>query len=431
MGARTAGQGGGGDFAHPASCQCFKCFAAKSKAGIDPDKSSRAARHAGTADSLPAPSGRGRGAAAPKHRARRGGGGGTADADTFATVGETLWTIETASDVAKLAMQVEASRRAAGHKLNDRSSRSHCLVRLHLTTSTSTSVTSDDATTVATTAATPPGERSPGRRLVRRRQFLFVDLAGSERTAKSGVAGERLTEATTINKSLTVLGRVIRTLGKGEAHVPHRDSTLTLLLRSSFDVKAGAGAHASVVINVAPGEAYQDETMCSLRFGERMARVGNRATLAAGADAGEEQARLQAEVGALRRKVLAMTEAGMGGCFVAGAVLSEVKSLRANQQRWDEATRQLRELRRQLTEATTTTAGKYDHRRRPVNAPGAQPAVREIERRLAAALATEATLRAVLERQKTIKKLWAPPKPTFLAARAELIALETRLAAYS
>ena len=106
-------------------------------------------------------------------------------------------------EVAKLARQVEQSRVAHGHALNERSSRSHCLVRLFATT------------------------KSGGK--VRKQQFLFVDLAGSERTAKSGVGGQRMQEAMQINNSLTVLGRCIRALSSRKAHVPFRDSTLTML----------------------------------------------------------------------------------------------------------------------------------------------------------------------------------------------------------
>lgn len=41
----------------------------------------------------------------------------------------------------------------------------------------------------------------------------LVDLAGSERVAVSGAAGIRLQEASNINRSLSVLGDVIKSLG--------------------------------------------------------------------------------------------------------------------------------------------------------------------------------------------------------------------------
>ena len=376
----------GSDFAHPTSCQCFKCFQAKSKA--------KEAKKKAAKTKLP-------------YLTRRGAE--KSKKNEFATVGEKLWPIKTGTDVARLAMQVEASRRAAGHKLNDRSSRSHCLVRLHLTSSASSG-----------------SSKSKGKRLVLRRQFLFVDLAGSERMHKSGVKGERATEAKQINKSLTVLGRVIRALGEGQAHVPFRDSTLTMLLRSSFDVKAATGAHASVVINVAPGDEHKDETICSLRFGQRMARVSNRAKVVVGTDAAKEQSHLQASVTALRHKLEALADAGMGGGFVANAIPSEKKSLMMNQKRWEGAKKNLLSLQKQLAEASTTTAGKFDHGATKSSA--STSLISELKRKIMEAAAQEEVVRGILERQKTIKKLWLEPKPQYRALQAELADLEAKLA---
>ena len=381
FGARDKTTTAGSDFAHPASCQCFKCFKAKSKA-------KEAKKLAKTK--------------LPQIKRRTTGASSSVQ---FATVGEKLWPIKTGKDVARLAMQVEASRRAAGHNLNDRSSRSHCLVRLHLTSQSS---------------------KGKGKRLVLRRQFLFVDLAGSERMHKSGVEGERALEAKQINKSLTVLGRVIRALGEGQVHVPFRDSTLTMLLRSSFDVKAATGAHASVVINVAPGSEHKDETICSLRFGSRMARVSNRAKVIVGTDAVKEQKNLQNNVMALRIKLKALADQGMGGGFVHNAIPSEVKSLMANQKRYDEAKRKRLALQKQLAEASTTSAGKFDHGATESSA--SSSLISGLKARITEAAAAEEVVRGILERQKTIKKLWLEPKPQYRALQAELADLEAKLA---
>jgi len=42
----------------------------------------------------------------------------------------------------------------------------------------------------------------------------FVDLAGSERAESTGATGDRLKEGANINKSLSILGRVISVLAK-------------------------------------------------------------------------------------------------------------------------------------------------------------------------------------------------------------------------
>ncbi len=66
-------------------------------------------------------------------------------------------------------------------------------------------------------------------------RFNLVDLAGSERQKDTHATGDRLKEATNINKSLSALGNVINALvgleqGK-QRHVHYRDSKLTFLLR--------------------------------------------------------------------------------------------------------------------------------------------------------------------------------------------------------
>lgn len=63
---------------------------------------------------------------------------------------------------------------------------------------------------------------------------LALSPAGSERVGKSGATGDQLTEAKSINKSLTTLGRVVTALTEGRGHVPYRDSRLTFLLKESL-----------------------------------------------------------------------------------------------------------------------------------------------------------------------------------------------------
>ena len=66
--------------------------------------------------------------------------------------------------------------------------------------------------------------------------------------------------------------------------MPYRDSTLTMLLRSSL----GGKARTAVVINIAPDAEHADETACSLEFGTRMAVVKTAATVVVGRDAKDE-----------------------------------------------------------------------------------------------------------------------------------------------
>jgi kinesin family member 15 len=100
-------------------------------------------------------------------------------------------------------------------RMNRESSRSHCVL-----TCTLKSCTTIDG--IATTLTS---------------RINLVDLAGSEQQKSSGATGERMREASSINKSLSTLGRVINTLAQHRSarpqtpHVPYRDSKLTFLLQ--------------------------------------------------------------------------------------------------------------------------------------------------------------------------------------------------------
>jgi len=100
----------------------------------------------------------------------------------------------------------------------------------------------------------------------------LVDLAGSERVKKSLAVGRRLDEAIGINGSLTALGRTIAALVEERPHVPYYDSRLTMLLKSSL----GGNARTQILVCCSGDHAQGEETLQSLRFGERCGMVTNR-----------------------------------------------------------------------------------------------------------------------------------------------------------
>ena len=104
---------------------------------------------------------------------------------------------------------IEATRTAKSHALNDRSSRSHCIVQVKRTVKQGSNQLSN--------------------------KFTFVDLAGSERIFKTGVDGTKAQEAKNINTSLSALGRCINQLsGAGSGFINFRDSALTMLMKESL-----------------------------------------------------------------------------------------------------------------------------------------------------------------------------------------------------
>lgn len=108
-------------------------------------------------------------------------------------------------------------------------------------------------------------------------KLLLLDLAGSERIKKSKVTGLHLREAVGINYSLHVLGKVISSLVKQRSHVPYFESKLTTMLKSAF----GGNCRTLTIINCRPEESHGDETLQSLRFGERCSMISNRTKTAA------------------------------------------------------------------------------------------------------------------------------------------------------
>ena len=100
----------------------------------------------------------------------------------------------------------------------------------------------------------------------RRGNLVLIDLAGSERIDQSGVTGEQLKEAQAINKSLSALGNVIVALSNKQKHIPFRDSKLTYLLQNCLS----GDSKCLMLVNVSPASQYQGETLCSLRFAQKV-----------------------------------------------------------------------------------------------------------------------------------------------------------------
>ncbi|XP_043937456.1 kinesin-like protein KIFC3 isoform X2 [Protopterus annectens] len=159
--------------------------------------------------------------------------------------GLTEFTVRSVADVNRVFELGHMNRATECTNLNEHSSRSHALLII---------------TVHGVNYGT--GIRTSGK-------LNLVDLAGSERVGKSGAEGNRLREAQCINKSLSALGDVIYALRSRHAHVPFRNSKLTYLLQDSLN----GDSKTLMMVQVSPVESSSSETICSLKFAQRVRSV--------------------------------------------------------------------------------------------------------------------------------------------------------------
>ncbi|XP_066321558.1 kinesin-like protein KIN-14D [Miscanthus floridulus] len=157
----------------------------------------------------------------------------------------TMCPVDSTSHVIELMQTGHNNRSMSATALNERSSRSHSVVTIH--------VQGQDLKTGNTL----------------RGALHLVDLAGSERVDRSAVTGDRLKEAQHINKSLAALGDVIFSLSQKNAHVPYRNSKLTQVLQTSL----GGHAKTLMFVQVNPDVSSYTETLSTLKFAERVSGV--------------------------------------------------------------------------------------------------------------------------------------------------------------
>ena len=201
--------------------------------------------------------------------------------------------LHTEADIFGLLAEGTARRTRGETAMNAVSSRSHAVLSLYLSQYAGGGGGGDDdeePPTAVSAAATTTSK------------LHLIDLAGSERADAAGTAGARLKEGAKINQSLSALGNVINALGAAKrSHVPYRDSKLTRLLQDSL----GANAFCLMVLCISPASINYDETLSSLRFGERAKKV--RGTPRVNVDATAARlAALAAENRALRERLGAL-----------------------------------------------------------------------------------------------------------------------------
>ncbi|ESO86385.1 hypothetical protein LOTGIDRAFT_129211, partial [Lottia gigantea] len=149
--------------------------------------------------------------------------------------------------VFEVIQQGDMRRKTAATKQNDRSSRSHSILRMIIE---SRETGENDAVMLS--------------------HLNFVDLAGSEKAGEN--SGDRLKEGCAINKSLLSLSQVIFKLSEGdnEGYIGYRDSKLTRILQNAL----GGNSKTAIICTIAPTSIVESHS--TLKFASRAKKIKNK-----------------------------------------------------------------------------------------------------------------------------------------------------------
>ncbi|KAM4633781.1 centromere-associated protein E [Polymixia lowei] len=177
----------------------------------------------------------------------------------------------------------EKNRHYGKTKMNQRSSRSHTIFRMIL----ESRERSDPAS----------GENADGAIIVS--HLNLVDLAGSERASQTGAEGTRFKEGCNINRSLFILGQVIKKLSEESQRgfTNYRDSKLTRILQNSL----GGNAKTVIICTITP--ATVDETLSTLQFASTAKNMKNDPHVTEVSDDGALLKRYRNEIVDLKRRL--------------------------------------------------------------------------------------------------------------------------------
>eukprot|EP00755_Sulcionema_specki_P010242 Sspe_Gene.45935::Locus_22824_Transcript_1_1_Confidence_1.000_Length_2626::g.45935::m.45935/K11498/CENPE; centromeric protein E len=190
--------------------------------------------------------------------------------------------------------EAAARRVCAAHSMNERSSRSHCIVRLDVECWDRDETSGEEA-----------GDRSmmPSEGdSIKMSALHLVDLAGSERLTKTGATHDRKREGSNINRSLLFLGTLIKTLSDPDhkGHVSYRDSNLTRILQTAL----GGNSVTTVIAAITQADIHKEETKSTLLFASHASRVRNVVHRNEMSDDKTRIRRLEAEAKSLRHSLV-------------------------------------------------------------------------------------------------------------------------------
>ena len=187
------------------------------------------------------------------------------DCNNFKLLGESFREINCMKDVGKVLSEGHSMKQIFETQMNKQSSRSHCIFTIRVENHEEAENNSHGHKRTSSSGS------SKSTKSTKPTILQLVDLAGSERWKKSKASGERFQEMRNINLSLSALERCIVRLTKA-ARPSYRDSALTKLLKPSLEGKTKM----RMIICCSSEKTHAQETVSSLRFGERTTRIVRR-----------------------------------------------------------------------------------------------------------------------------------------------------------
>ena len=192
--------------------------------------------------------------------------------------GATERMIKTPDQFAKVARIALSHRQTASTGVNAQSSRSHCVIVLRVR------VRHDENLNET------------------RGNVYLVDLAGCERQNETQSEGQTLRESQSINKSVFAINKVVLACSSNSAHIPYRDSKITMVLHDAF------GGNSKTLVVLCCDGSKPNETVNVLRFGSRCKLIRNVVLATIDEDDPRDRliAEMREELEALRRELHAL-----------------------------------------------------------------------------------------------------------------------------
>ncbi|KAG2490984.1 hypothetical protein HYH03_010657 [Edaphochlamys debaryana] len=263
--------------------------------------------------------------------------------------------IASEEDLVRMLKAVEGRRQVRETRMNQKSSRSHLVVRLYVESRPALSASDDEDDSLSGEDDSVSGDSARGSGGSSAPPVLstinFVDLAGSERLTQASMTDDtdreklRQKEASQINVSLLTLGKVIRALGKRGEHVPYRESNLTRILQPSLS----GNSRMAIVCTLSPALGSVENSRAALHFANHAKAVTMRPVLN---EVRDEQAlirKMEVEIAELRKKLSKMDRPERSSRHASKQLLAEKDAeLRAKEEQMQKAMADRATLERKL-----------------------------------------------------------------------------------